>query len=244
MDYKTFKESYTSAPIRFLWEYEVVEDYLLVINKTTEDTVSWFKMSDQDVSEELAGVIIQDSKRGQKRFALYIKNRRINNMGSIYSIFKENFNVITKGYDDRTVIPIPPQGLDQYKSWFVEQGKSEEQAEAIWRYTQSFKREITRFETLANKSINRQRRVTPKLRMQVLARDGFRCILCGRNAEESTIHVDHIIPVSRGGSNEIDYLATLCLECNLGKGNRCIEEIIQAIGNNQVNSTDVKKRNS
>jgi 5-methylcytosine-specific restriction endonuclease McrA len=35
-----------------------------------------------------------------------------------------------------------------------------------------------------------------------------------------TLHVDHIVPVSRGGLTLDDNLQTLCQECNLGKSNR------------------------
>jgi hypothetical protein len=37
-------------------------------------------------------------------------------------------------------------------------GKSDEEAQAFWNYTQSLKRKITQFDTLASKSINRQRK--------------------------------------------------------------------------------------
>lgn len=52
-------------------------------------------------------------------------------------------------------------------------------------------------------------------RFLVLERDGFRCRYCGHAGE---LHVDHVVPVSRGGTNAIDNLVTACEPCNIGKG--------------------------
>jgi 5-methylcytosine-specific restriction endonuclease McrA len=61
------------------------------------------------------------------------------------------------------------------------------------------------------------------LRFKVLQRDRFKCVLCGdhpaRNAE-CILHVDHLIPWSRGGKTREDNLRTLCAICNIGRGNR------------------------
>jgi 5-methylcytosine-specific restriction endonuclease McrA len=57
----------------------------------------------------------------------------------------------------------------------------------------------------------------------VLHRDRFKCMLCGdhpaRNAE-CVLHVDHVIPWSKGGKTSEDNLRTLCATCNVGRGNR------------------------
>ena len=56
------------------------------------------------------------------------------------------------------------------------------------------------------------------LRYDVLKRDGFRCQICGRTAQDGVkLHVDHIIPVSKGGKTEMGNLRTLCSDCNVGK---------------------------
>ncbi len=62
-------------------------------------------------------------------------------------------------------------------------------------------------------------RITAKKRYQVMHRDKFRCQLCGAREEDGVrLHVDHIIPVSKGGTSDMDNLRTLCDRCNLGKG--------------------------
>lgn len=64
-------------------------------------------------------------------------------------------------------------------------------------------------------------KVTRAMRYDVLRRDGFRCVKCGRSREDGVkLHVDHIKPVSRGGKSEMGNLQTLCEGCNCGKGNK------------------------
>lgn len=59
-----------------------------------------------------------------------------------------------------------------------------------------------------------------RLRYEVLARDHFTCRYCGASPQkdpEVTLHIDHIIPWSKGGKTVLDNLQTLCSKCNLGK---------------------------
>ena len=66
-----------------------------------------------------------------------------------------------------------------------------------------------------------RRLMTDSLRYDVLRRDGFRCQLCGATADDGyKLHVDHIIPVSKGGKTELSNLRTLCERCNMGKSNK------------------------
>jgi len=73
---------------------------------------------------------------------------------------------------------------------------------------------------------NMQKRVQSlKLRWEIFERDKFRCVVCGRSAEDGVkLHVDHIYPQSKGGSNAKSNLATLCDECNLGKSDGISDE--------------------
>jgi len=59
----------------------------------------------------------------------------------------------------------------------------------------------------------------PSLRFEILKRDDYRCQMCGDTAKEGAkLEVDHIHPVSKGGSNNPDNLQVLCRDCNAGKG--------------------------
>lgn len=56
------------------------------------------------------------------------------------------------------------------------------------------------------------------MRYEVLRRDGFKCVKCGRSAKDGVrLHVDHIVPVSRGGKSVMNNLQTLCEDCNCGE---------------------------
>ena len=54
-------------------------------------------------------------------------------------------------------------------------------------------------------------------------RDHFTCVYCGRSAPEVVLHVDHVLPVAEGGTNDIGNLVTACADCNLGKGASIID---------------------
>lgn len=60
--------------------------------------------------------------------------------------------------------------------------------------------------------------IPPKVRWQVLARDGFRCRYCGATGGDAVLVVDHAQPVAHGGTDAIHNLITACEECNQGKG--------------------------
>ncbi len=70
----------------------------------------------------------------------------------------------------------------------------------------------------STKSARGSRTLSPALRFQVFRRDGFACVYCGRHAPQVKLHVDHVVPWSKGGRNAAENLRTACEECNLGKG--------------------------
>jgi len=61
--------------------------------------------------------------------------------------------------------------------------------------------------------------IPKQIRFEVFKRDSFKCQYCGASAPEVLLHIDHIKPVSKGGSNDITNLVTACIKCNLGKSN-------------------------
>lgn len=62
-----------------------------------------------------------------------------------------------------------------------------------------------------------RRPIKPHVRFRIFERDGFACRYCGRSAPDVVLHVDHVHPVSRGGTDHPDNLCTACSACNAGK---------------------------
>lgn len=60
--------------------------------------------------------------------------------------------------------------------------------------------------------------LSKKTRFGVFKRDLFVCQYCGKTPPAVVLEVDHIVPVSKGGGNDIDNLLTACFDCNRGKG--------------------------
>lgn len=66
--------------------------------------------------------------------------------------------------------------------------------------------------------IGERAKMTHELRYKVIRRDLHRCRSCGHSVETGAVlHVDHIVPIARGGRTEMKNLQTLCSSCNMGK---------------------------
>lgn len=80
-------------------------------------------------------------------------------------------------------------------------------------------------EKLESKPIKRhktKRSISWRLRFIVMRQDEFKCKICGRSPATDPkirLHVDHIIPWSKGGETILENLQTLCSRCNIGKSN-------------------------
>lgn len=66
----------------------------------------------------------------------------------------------------------------------------------------------------------------------VLARDGWKCYLCGDALLKSGDHnhpkygtIDHVVPLSRGGTHTYANLRACCRACNNAKGRRMPDEV-------------------
>ncbi len=103
----------------------------------------------------------------------------------------------------------------RFSSWsqtlesFVEYANTSELAAPIQNGTSKNPRKTSRDPSL-------------RLRFKVMLKDNFTCQQCGASPAKQLgveLHIDHIIPWSKGGGTTLKNLQTLCSNCNLGKSN-------------------------
>lgn len=85
-------------------------------------------------------------------------------------------------------------------------------------------------------------RIPKYIRFEVFKRDKFTCQYCGRKAPEVNLELDHIIPVSKGGKDDMINLVTSCFDCNRGKSARELSDTT-IIDNERKQIEDLQDRN-
>ena len=73
------------------------------------------------------------------------------------------------------------------------------------------------FRTGVDMASKKRKSLSKKIRFEVFKRDGFRCAYCGQSPPSVVLEVDHIEPVSKGGTDDLSNLITSCFDCNRGK---------------------------
>lgn len=86
--------------------------------------------------------------------------------------------------------------------------------------------------------VNRARMLSKRLGHEIdymefekaFERDGNECYYCGKgDLDNNDLHIDHKIPISRGGKTTVDNLVVACSNCNNRKYNKTDEEFIKWI---------------
>lgn len=210
--------NFARARYKFIWFMDEIETYTEVLRMAVEQTLMYFQPAPEKVGPNDIGYFgTKASKKMKSLFFLYIRDRRFIGLFSLYKQFREEYNLLTTGYIGGLDTKIETL-LKMPSAYFTERGVNHETIKHNVQILQNYRRPITRFETLANKSLNRRRYVSTQKRYKVLKRDNFTCQLCGRSAPEVTLEADHKISVLDGGSSEMENLWTLCRDCNRGKG--------------------------
>jgi HNH endonuclease len=97
-----------------------------------------------------------------------------------------------------------------------------DETEARLLVISEFDKERRKFENLNVKFssedsdiVSKREKIPEKTRIEVWRRDGGKCVKC---SSREKLEYDHIIPVSRGGSNTSRNIELLCESCNRSKG--------------------------
>ena len=59
-------------------------------------------------------------------------------------------------------------------------------------------------------------------RRNIFFRDRNRCQYCGKVFLQNELNLDHVVPLSRGGTSSWDNVVCACIPCNSRKGNRML----------------------
>jgi len=150
---------------------------------------------------------------GPSGYALYVADARLppDRRNTLFSRFKGSYRVLVGSAfegdlfapDEAVIKAVAPPGRAEQL--------------LLWRSIL-----VKDFNSIAERSLNRRRRIPPQLRYRILARDNSTCRICARSAPQVRVHVDHIKPVSWdlawSPSDDPNDYQVLCEACNLGKG--------------------------
>ena len=73
-------------------------------------------------------------------------------------------------------------------------------------------------------------------RIEIAERDSWSCYLCGDAIQRDVLHIDHLIPISKGGEDAPRNLAAAHQWCNLRKNARVTQQAITKRGQNMMDS--------
>ena len=89
--------------------------------------------------------------------------------------------------------------------------------------------EVPKQEYIKNFSRRHHAGISHSVILKIFKRDRHKCCLCGRIPSKrpfSELQIDHVFPVSKGGTNDISNLWTLCQKCNATKHDHVVPWII------------------
>ena len=146
-------------------------------------------------------------------------------------IFRKRYNKIRKKFFNELIIEQPITN----PKFVIKLEYTSPQGRNTWTKTATFyknefepmiqeieKDKARQFSRINEKLIER-RKLNDSLRFKILKRYDYKCQICGRNAAGGAVlHVDHKIPIAKGGKTIESNLWVLCDRCNLGKGTKSL----------------------
>jgi 5-methylcytosine-specific restriction endonuclease McrA len=64
--------------------------------------------------------------------------------------------------------------------------------------------------------------MTPEIRFQIFHRDHYTCQYCGATGADGPLEVDHVLPQSERGDDDLSNLVTACRDCNRRKSGKVL----------------------
>jgi 5-methylcytosine-specific restriction endonuclease McrA len=124
--------------------------------------------------------------------------------------------------------------IDKLTEAEKEEIRKERRRERDYYYRKTEKaKEHKRKARIKRRATKQDVRFSIKQRKDLLDRDNWTCQICGIKVHDSAwrcnapdkANVDHIVPISKGGTSELSNLRILCQTCNLMKGDKLDSEM-------------------
>jgi len=150
---------------------------------------------------------------------------KVNSKYSNAELPKATINIIAKDireYSETHLISISDK-LWVYDGWIWKASREYEPEEARLLILEEIDKERHKLERLKRKfdethadelAVSRRERIPESVRIEVWRRDEGKSVRCG---SRENLEYDHIIPVSKGGSNTARNIELLCAKCNRAK---------------------------
>lgn len=116
----------------------------------------------------------------------------------------------------------PLKTIESIKRWRKAHPDKYREIGKKWRLNHPERARIDR-DIRRSRKMNAAGSYSIKTIVQIFNRQDGRCLYCGMGLNED-YHVDHYIPLSRGGTNYSTNLIIACPTCNLSKGDKLYEE--------------------
>ena len=159
----------------------------------------------------------QVSKKHYERHKQYYQDKRDANRESANAYFKEYYQ--THKEEHKLAM----------QQWRLKNKEHEKEMQKLYNKTDKGK--------AVRKTIDSNRRIAKKSGsfipddiLNLYRLQSGKCVYCKYCIENNNYHVDHIMPLSKGGTNELKNIQLLCPQCNLSKNDKLPEDFAQKFG--------------
>jgi hypothetical protein len=166
-------------------------------------------------------------KKYDSKYKAFVTHFNIENTKKYLISLKRLLRIEAKIVEKNKLKPMLDSEIEIIVRYTSPRGRNSYSSKATYRYYEikTFYQEM--LDSVAKRSTRSYQmkveriKMTASMRYQVLVRDKATCQICGAGKKDGAIlHVDHILPVAKGGKSTLDNLRTLCDRCNLGKKDR------------------------